>query len=516
MILGTTRTGRVLRLLGLMAVLILTLSGLVGQVSSALAEATERDVSYRYFDEALPRLAEGPSAVVWRAPPRPLDRPFGPAEEAIVGTALTHAWSAHAAAMETGEAPGLADHFGGVALERASLATTVPGARMVVLRQVARPVFFHADGSLLQVETEALIARYQLDETGALTAFAVTRDTSLTTLRNESTGWIILSHERRATEVLPIGTPRPVPGPLAGLNYYPAQTPWTQFWPNFDPAVVAGDFGWIAGLEANAVRVFLQRETFLDARTAPGALDDLATLLRLAEEAGLAVVPTLFDLRGGYEGASWANDAAWLARVLPVLASSGAVAYVDLKNEPDLDIDRHGSGQVQAWARAMLATARSIAPDLAYTIGWAHPNAAPMLADTLDLITFHDYGPVEDSAAALARVRAIAGERPVHVTEIGETAFRLFADSYPASSKAQADRLAARFAALDGADGIFVWTLHDFPDPDPAAIGRSPWVRALQGHYGLIDTTGTERPSADVTRRAFSTLLTKVPSGDIP
>ncbi|MCU4655220.1 hypothetical protein N8I71_20450 [Roseibacterium sp. SDUM158016] len=501
-------------MLALLLAMLVALSGVIAQVSSALAEATARDVTYRYFDEALPRLATGPSAVTWQSAPAPLDRPFGPAEEAIVGTALTHAWAAHAAAMETGTAMGLADHFGSIALERASRAATVSGARMVVLQQVARPVFFHADGSLLQIEAEALIARFHIDETGALTAHTVTRDTTLTTLANEATGWVLISHERLASEGLAVTYARLASGPLAGINYYPAETPWTKFWQGFDAATIAEDFDRIAGLGGNAVRVFLQRDTFLDDRTAPQALDDLAELLSLAERAGLSVVPTLFDLRGGYEGATWANDAAWLARVLPVLEASVAVAYVDLKNEPDLDMDLQGPGQVEAWARAMLATARSIAPDLAYTIGWAHPDAAPLLADTLDLITYHDYGPVAESAAALDHVRAVAGDRPVHVTEIGETAFSLVVGRFPASPRAQSERLAARMMALAGADGIFVWTLHDFPEPDPAAIGRSPWVIGLQGHYGLIDATGTERPAAEVTRRTFANLLNRISPGD--
>jgi hypothetical protein len=506
---------RGLRLVSLLLAVLAGLSGVVAQVSSALAEATARDVTYRYFDEALPRRAEGPSAVTWEAAGAPLDRTFGPAEEAIVGTALTHAWAAHAAAMETGTATGLADHFGGVALARASRATTVPGARMVVLHQTARPVFFHADGSLLQVEAEAFVARYRVDDTGALTAYGVSLDTTLTTLANESTGWIVISHERRASGAPPASEATAPSVPLAGINYYPAETPWTAFWPGFDADTVAADFARISGLGGNAVRVFLQRETFLDARSAPQALDDLSALLTIAERSGLSVVPTLFDLRGGYEGAKWANDAAWLARVLPVLQASDAVAYVDLKNEPDLDMDQHGPGQVEAWARAMLGTARRVAPDLAYTIGWAHPDAAPLLADALDLITYHDYGAVADSAAALARVRDVAGERPVHVTEIGETAFSLVAGRFPASPTAQADRLAARMAALSGADGVFLWTLHDFPDPDPAAIGRSPWVTALQGRYGLIDATGAERPAADVVRRGFSNLLNQSSPGDL-
>jgi hypothetical protein len=492
----------------------LVVLAVLGQVAAALAEANERDVTYRYFDEALSPLQAAASSVTWREPSAPLDRSFGAAEQRIVGLALSRAWSTHAVALETGAPLGLSDHFAGVALERATRSLSVPGARMIVLDQTARPVFFHADGSLLQVESEALIARFHLDGTGALDAFAVTRDTTLTTLRSDQAGWRIISHERRDAENMaqgPSGTAVPT---AAGLNYYPSQTPWSRFWPEFDADIVAEDFDRIAELGANSVRVFLQRDDFLDPARSPAALEQLRTLLDLAGEVGLSVVPTLFDMRGGYGSVTWANDMIYLDRVMPVLAASDHVAYVDLKNEPDLDMDHHGAGHVEAWARTMLAAARGIAPDLAYTIGWSHPSAAGVMADTLDLITYHDYGPVEDSAAAFAAVRELAGDRPVHVTEVGATSFSLLAGRFPSSPDAQARRLGERLDALAEADGLFVWTLNDFPDPDPVAVGHSPWVIGLQGQFGLFTSTGAPKPAAEAVARAFSGFLTST-HGDL-
>ena len=64
-----------------------------------------------------------------------------------------------------------------------------------------------------------------------------------------------------------------------------------------------------------------------------------------------------------------------------------------------------------------------------------------------------------------------------------------------------------RLAALAPADGIFVWTLHDFPDPDPAAVGTSPWNTRLQANFGLLDFNGTAKPAATVVTSAFDRRL---------
>jgi hypothetical protein len=490
----------------LLGVLVIGVS-LILEVSAALSRATERDVTYRYIDEALPALDSAPSINQWQTPLAPLNRPLGQGDLARVDQTLTDAWRAHAGAMSSGRGDVLADYFSGVALERATQATTVTGAHMVVLSQDLRPIYFHSDASVLQLTGTALTVRFRLTEAGDLELFQIAQDGNLTTLLNETDGWRIFSHERRTSSALPPRAPVAVPERLAGINYYPAETPWSAFWPAFDLDLIRSDFDLISDLEANAVRIFLPRATFLDDETASTALSDLAALLDEAESRGLAVIPTLFDMRGDYGVATWANDAAYLSRVLPVLAASSAVAYVDLKNEPDLDFAGQGHGLVEAWARSMLAVAHQIAPGLAYTIGWSASEAATLLADRLDVVSYHDYADPEDSAARLAAVQASAAGRPVHITEIGETAYTL-ALGFPASPQAQADRLSARLSVLSDAEGVFVWTLHDFPAPDSSAIGHSPWVRRLQAQFGLFAPDGAPKPAARAVQSAFLEHLT--------
>jgi hypothetical protein len=499
-------TGRTrLRVLGTLAFLGL-LAAITLQAARGLASALERPVLYRYFDEALARLPEPLSAVDWQQAPV-LDRPLQRADQATVARRLTEAWAAHASALATGNAAYLPDQFSGTALIRATQAATVPGANMVVLHQRATPVFFHRDGSLLQVTSEALTARFLLKQ-GALAGYRLTTDRTVTTLMNEAAGWRVFGHMREAaTPVAPARTPYPHDKRLAGVNYYPADTPWALFWPQFDRAVIAADMARIRDLGGNALRIFLQRDAFLDPDAAPRNLENLRALLVEADRAGLQVVPTLFDLRGGYEPGLWANDLLWLRAVLPVLQAAPNIAYVDLKNEPDLDYAAHGRGLVQAWLMTMAAAARQMAPGLPLTIGWSRADTATDLVDQVDLVSYHDYQPPEGAADRLAMLRRAAGGKPVHLTETGASSWSMALGVLPHSPRSQAAVLEDRLTGLSDLGGLFLWTLHDFPEPDARAVGRSPWRKGLQSSFGLIGGDGREKPAAAVARRAFQSIL---------
>jgi hypothetical protein len=488
--------------------LLLSLAALSVFAARILERALEREVIFRTFDEALPLASDQQAQVTWAEPDHALDRSFRQGDADRAGRALTEAWRVHAAALATGIHDALADHFSGAALARATSSAAETGARMAVLRQSARPVFFHSDGSLLQIEADALTVRYLLDDDESLAAYRLTRDAVVTTLQSESSGWRVFSHERRAVQELPVSPPPRMVPRLAGINYYPAEAQWTRFWPDLNPGAVEADFARIRELGGNAVRVFLQSEPFTGSATSAKALADLGQLLQLAEANSLYVVPTLFDLKQSYVPTLWAADAEFLDVVLPVLAGSPSVAYIDIKNEPDLDFVRAGQGTVEAWLRTMLALVRQGAPAVPVTIGWSTPEVTSLLAAELDLLSYHDYGDLNGTAARFDEVRRMAPGRPVHVTEVGETSWQLAPVIGPSSSARQAERLGRRLAALRAADGVFVWTLHDFPEPDRAAVGRSPWVRGLQSRFGLIDDGGAEKPAATTVRDGFSLFLT--------
>src|ERR1700735_393816 len=46
------------------------------------------------------------------------------------------------------------------------------------------------------------------------------------------------------------------------MNYYPSAENWSNMWTNWDATVINKDFGIIASLHANAVRIIVQANTF--------------------------------------------------------------------------------------------------------------------------------------------------------------------------------------------------------------------------------------------------------------
>lgn len=487
---------------------IVGLSVAVALVAAVLARVQETETRYRMIAEAMTVPSAAETIVDWSHAPTGLARPFTAYDRVRIGQALTEAWAALALSQDLGDTTALADHFSGTALERAGIAAAIAqdqGTRMAILGQTLAPRFYHLDGSLLQVEGQTLAVRYTHDE-GAEPTAMLSADRTVTTLMNESSGWRVVSHERTAST--PIETrPRPLDLPrLVGVNYYPAETPWRAFWPGYDRSVIARDLERILGLGANTVRIFLPREGVLDPVAGPGLLRDLGDFLAQAQAAGLFVIPTLFDLRGGYAPTTWADDRRYLDLVAPVLAASPAVVAIDIKNEPDLDFEAHGRATVLAWAQTMAHLVRQRVPGAALTIGWAAPEAAALLVPVLDIVSYHDYQPLAGVAARLETVRRQAQGRPVLVTEIGSSSFDGLL-GFPGSQAEQARALSDRIAALERSDGVLVWALHDFTRVDPAAIGGTPWNRALQRRFGLFDETGDAKPAAQAVAEGFVRFL---------
>jgi endo-1,4-beta-mannosidase len=89
-----------------------------------------------------------------------------------------------------------------------------------------------------------------------------------------------------------------------GINYWPRSSAMAM-WRHFDPGEIREDFLRIAGLGLDAVRFFLRWDDFqprIDALD-PVMLERLVTLVDLAMDAGLRVMPTLFC--GHMSGVNW-------------------------------------------------------------------------------------------------------------------------------------------------------------------------------------------------------------------
>ena len=539
------------------AATLLAFALLIAQVGQGFAAYRAGQTTYGYFYEALSLETVPFDFVTWREEiwlddavtdtllTRGAD--FTVYDGNSVGARLSEGWRAFTLALQSGETAALGDVFSGPALSRAQAAVegavgagsaagggtdsaagsgTGSGAQMVTLQLSAAPQFFHLDRSLIQIEAQSLIARFRLVD-GQLANYTLARDQTLTTLRGESTGWHIYAHERQRTDRLDtsgIGNRARIAatgaqGPYQGLNYYPAASPWRAFWEAFDPEIIAADMALMADLGANSVRIFIPLAPFL--ADAEARLAQLETFVQLADAAGLSLVPTLFDLKGSYAPHTWPQDWAYLSAVLRTLQAHDNIAFIDMKNEPDLDQNYVDPALVQAWLRTMVGLARDQAPEFAYTVGWSSAQAVQLI-DLVDVVTYHDYASLRGTAARLAAVQARANGKPVVITEIGETSWRgipLFAGSSPAY---QARSLETRLAALSGsadfvgvqgvqgaqgaqgAQGVFVWTLHDFENLDSSAIGGSFINKNRQRRFGLFNSAGQAKPAAAIVRKAFS------------
>jgi hypothetical protein len=477
---------------------------LVWVVSDIYARLSEKTVIYRYISDALNQRETTLARVDWRPAGRLLDRPFTEADAAQVEKVLDQAWASLTFAQETGNVAILSDAFTGVALERAkqSAADAIThGGILAVLNSSARPVFFHRDASILQLEVETYAVRMLIEE-GALSHHQVTFDDNIVTFLNGGYGWRISNLERLdviapehgSVEVRLLGR--------AGLNYYPAATPWSQFWREYEVETVEDDLARIRALGADSIRVFLTYDAFTDPEATEPSISHLRHFLDAAHQNGLSVVPTLFDLKPDFSPVTWVEDARYLDTVVPILADAPSVAYIDLKNEADLDFEAHGQAKILGWLTTIRAYLRETAPELGATIGWSSAEWANQLEAELEVISYHDYAPLDDARKRLDAVRAGSGGKPVAVTEIGYTSFDALG-GFPGSPETQAEQLAAHIEALAEADGIFIWTLFDFASIDTAAIGSSPWRRRIQSSFGLLDSLGNEKPAARAVREAF-------------
>src|SRR5919201_188401 len=89
-----------------------------------------------------------------------------------------------------------------------------------------------------------------------------------------------------------------------GVNYWPRKKAM-YWWKDFDRAEVEAEFGEIAALKLQVARIFLFWEDFQPApdQVSDRALGDLGTVLDVARETGIKVMPTFFT--GHMSGINW-------------------------------------------------------------------------------------------------------------------------------------------------------------------------------------------------------------------
>ncbi|MFN8623158.1 MAG: cellulase family glycosylhydrolase [Chloroflexota bacterium] len=292
---------------------------------------------------------------------------------------------------------------------------------------------------------------------------------------------------------------------LDGVDYYPADTPWRDFWAKYDPAVVETDLRRAQRLGFDSIRVFVPYGQGPD-HPDDVALTGLDDLLGRARALGLRVVVTLFDLDVNYDPGAWSGADRFIDRVVGRYADDPTILAWDLKNEADLDDRRVGAPLVDQWLLHVLRRLRTLDTGHLVTVGWSTPAMAARLADRLDLVSFHDYGTVSGLGARLATAdaavtAAVTGGRPALLTEYGASSWTSPLAPGGLGVAGQAREVAAlrdAIAAEPTLDGAMLWGLNDFSGKAAAAPGASAWRKGVERSFGVIAADGTDKPVAAV------------------
>jgi hypothetical protein len=295
-----------------------------------------------------------------------------------------------------------------------------------------------------------------------------------------------------------------VPEDLRLVNYYPANDGWTYMWQRWHPEQIDRDFGLIAGLQANAVRVIVQPVAFGFPRPSEEALARLDTVFALAAAHGLAVQLTLFDWWTDYRKLE--RSKRWAAALLGRYAGDDRLACVELRNE----IDPNDPNAV-AWARTMLPYLHTILPDVPTTISvGANDGVKQMwtLRERLgtsqpDFWSFHYYDKPELAVGTFAAAKAAVAPTPLFV---GETGYHPGDSDPPVRKRADREDEQVRYfktiaaaTTMLGLPPVAPWILLDF-----SRRGTPVRMRPPEYTFGLFRVDGTPKPAADAVRAAFA------------
>ena len=295
---------------------------------------------------------------------------------------------------------------------------------------------------------------------------------------------------------------------FVGVNYYPASASWKDFWTDFPVEQIKSDLEKISGMDANSVRIFLNYDYFENGDTQSEAKARLNEFLDLSAAHNIKVLVTLFDLRPNYTLSNMSGDIDHIDRVLEAVSGHSAILGIDIKNQADLDFSAWGQGVVEGWLTVMARYIHIRYPDLPVTVGWSTPNSALNLKGVVDFVTYHEYGDVTGFAERLDIIKTSANDKPVMITELGSTIWAPLRSTRAAEVK-QASRLESQLQKSIAANGVFVWTLHDFDHVGSDVVGRRPWRKAQQRHFGLLRSDGSSRPSKAVFQSHAKTVATQ-------
>ncbi|MCA0152058.1 glycoside hydrolase family 2 TIM barrel-domain containing protein [Winogradskyella vincentii] len=283
---------------------------------------------------------------------------------------------------------------------------------------------------------------------------------------------------------------------IKGTNYYPQDTPWNMFGDDFNRSIIAQDFKLINSSGLNSIRIFVPYEDFGKSRVKTEKLEKLIEVLDLAEQNNLKVLITLFDFYGDYSVIDWSLTQFHATTVINSIKNHKALLGWDIKNEPNLDFESRGKSLVLAWLDKMIDHVKSLDPNHPVTIGWSNTKSASLLNEKLDFISFHYYEDLANLPELYTSIKTKIKTKPIIITEYGLSSYNGFWNPFGDSDKDQANYHNNIQTIFEANDIQFMsWTLYDFTEIPKEVVGRLPWRKNAQKHFGFIDKNGAKKAS---------------------
>ena len=283
---------------------------------------------------------------------------------------------------------------------------------------------------------------------------------------------------------------------IKGINYYPQKTPWDMFGKQFNESIIDNDFKIIKAAGLNTIRIFIPYVDFGKAKVSANKLKKLQQVLDLADYNNLKVMVTLFDFYGDYSVLNWTLNRKHAQTIVSTFKEHPALLAWDIKNEPDLDFNSRGKIAVVSWLKNIATLVKLIDKKHPITIGWSNAKEAIILKDKVDFISFHYYEKNTNFKKTYASLKKEVALKQVILTEFGTTSYKGFWKPFGSSENKQGNYYKYMQKQLSQQDVSFMsWTLYDFTKIPKEVVGKLPWRKNAQEHFGFIDKNGKKKKS---------------------
>lgn len=289
-------------------------------------------------------------------------------------------------------------------------------------------------------------------------------------------------------ETLPVTQKTAAELSFRGINYYPQNTPWEAFWPQYDAQIIQTDLQRIQALGFDTVRIFVYYDDFGGAQVNTAMKAKLQNFLNQAQQQNLKVVVTLFDQYQDYQNLAAAQ--AHVKGLTQNLGAHPAIAAWDLKNESDRDRQAHGDEVINTWIYTLTETLHQLV-NQPITASYARAENMGSEVEVLDYLTFHYYDDERQFGKTVDQLKAKFPNHPVVLGEFGYHTWEAHpSDPHPKAHQYNYFQAILAAAQTHQVQGIMAWSLYDYP-----VIENSTFLNTLshEQNMGLLDLAGEKK-----------------------